>query len=266
MLERQMLQLFSDRIAGGADACVLAEDSTYRLIYVPFEHVTKSAKLSIVGITPGSTQIPAAYSTIRPMLNARLPHAEILTHAIKQGAFQGTMRTNLIKILKHFDIGGLLGIADVADLWGHHASHLHSTSVIPHAAFKRGKMFNGGFEEILSSPLLKSCFERCFVPTLAELDEECRFIALGPTPLHALQWCAERGHISPDRILGACPHPSGSSGSAVPYFLRVKQLAQLAPRDPVRRRAAAIDKFYADMRQRVEAWADSRTPQAHFVR
>jgi len=259
MIERQMLQLFSECIASGVDSCVIAEDSTYRLIYVPFVHVAKSAKLAIVGITPGSAQIAAAYAATRPMLIAGLPHGEILEQAIKQGAFQGTMRTNLIKILRHFDIGTKLGIADVAELWSRQAGLLHSTSVIPHAAFKCGKMFNGGFDEILASPLLVSCFERCFVPTLAELDGECRFIALGPTPLQALKWCAKRGHILADRILGSCPQPWGSSGSAIPYFLRTKQLGQLASLDPVRRRAATLDQSYADMRQRVDAWAGSHT-------
>jgi hypothetical protein len=262
MIDRKMFQLFSEQIKNGAVSCVVAEDSTFRLIYVPFEHVTKSAKLAIVGITPGSTQIAAAYAAVRPLLLAGLSHREILEHAIKQGAFQGIMRTNLIKIMAHFGIGEKLGIAELADLWGRHAGLLHSTSVIPHAAFRRGKMFNGNFDEILAAPLLRSCFERCFVPTLAELDEECRFIALGPTPLRGLKWCAERGHISADRILGAFPHPSGSSGSAVPYFLRAKQLGQLAARDPVRQRAAMLDQFYTDMRQRVDAWASSHNSQA----
>ena len=45
------------------------------------------------------------------------------------------------------------------------------------------------------------------------------FVALGDTPLAALDHCTARGLVSPDRILGAFSHPFGSSGSEVDVYI-----------------------------------------------
>lgn len=59
---------------------------------------------------------------------------------------------------------------DDESLWGANAGLLHSTSVVPHAAFKDGERFNAGFEEIMASPLLTRCFLDCFVPSVRQIS------------------------------------------------------------------------------------------------
>jgi hypothetical protein len=259
-MRRYMLQDFKSVIQSGVDPMksddtVAAKDGTYKAIYVPFEYVNKSAKLAIVGITPGPNQIAAAYAQTRNLLLRDLPEADVLREAIKAGAFKGGMRDNLITILKHFDLARRLGIEDEATLWTSSAGLLHSTSVVPHAAFKRGQCFNGPFSEVMRSRLLREIFETCFVPTLSELSAECRFLALGATPLDALKWCADRRIIARDQILGACPHPSPSSGNQVKYFVRAITAADISPLNPVRKRLTRLDTFYTGLKASIEAWA-----------
>ncbi len=61
--------------------------------------------------------------------------------------------------------------------------------------------------------VIRQSFEQDFVQALASLPSTALYITLGPMPLAALDWCAERGCLSPDHVLGALAHPSSSSGT-----------------------------------------------------
>jgi hypothetical protein len=166
----------------------------------------------------------------------------------KAGAFGGsTMRPNLLKMLRHFEFDRILGIEDVAHLWSTHVGLLHSTSVVPHAAFRRGELFAGSFDEILASPLFRECFEDCFAASMREMNPEALFVALGPTPRTALGWLVDKGVVRAEQVLGSFCHPSSSSGSATPYFLREVTREQLKARNPVRNRCDNLDAAYAEM-------------------
>jgi hypothetical protein len=223
-----------------SDEVVIGTDGRFSLRYIPFEHVAREAKLVIVGITPGNTQMAAAYDAFRARAMAGRSDDESRARAKEAGAFAGSMRTNLIRMLEHFDIHRRLGIPSAADLWGSAAALLHSTSVVPHAAFERGQMFNGSFSAIMGSALLRSSFDQDFIPSLEMLPDDAHFIGLGPTPLDALDHCADIGLIGRERILGMLPHPSGSSGSQVPYFLKEVSLDQLHEKNPIRNRAVSL--------------------------
>ena len=167
-------------------------------------------------------------------------HDEVLREVKRVAAFGGrTMRPNLLRMLKHFGFAELLGIADEAELWGARADLLHSTSVVPHAAFrKNGKPFAGSFGEVQASPALRRCFVEDFVPSLKQLSRETLFIALGPTPLDALKWSAKHGYVEERQIVGAFAHPATTAGSQVAIYLGERRPDELDPRDPVRHRTA----------------------------
>lgn len=151
----------------GKPEFVLGRSGKYELQYIPFEHVNTDAKLVIVGITPGTTQLNLAYAAAQLLLKKGLPESKIVWEVKKVGAFGGpSMKPNLLKMLRHFHFDKLLGIQDVESLWGKDAELLHSTSVVPHAAFRNRDMFNGSFSEVMASPLLKECFLDCFVSSL----------------------------------------------------------------------------------------------------
>ncbi|WP_431266895.1 hypothetical protein [Dankookia sp. P2] len=130
--------------------------------------------------------------------------AEVLRGVKSAAAFGGeAMRPNLLRMLRHFGMAEILGIEDEGELWGSRAGLLQSTSVVPHAAFKAGKMFGGSFDEILRTRALRRCFEEDFVPTLARIPRDAFYVALGPTPLDALDWCAARSLVRKEQVLGA---------------------------------------------------------------
>lgn len=241
----------------GAPELELGRDVKYLLRYIPFEHVSTQAKLVIVGITPGPTQLGLAYQAVRDLRQAHWSEAEILQEVKKIGAFGGaSMKPNLLKMLNHFGFAEILGIQDVGSLWDEHADLLHATSVVPHAAFKlsdgREQMFAGSFDEAMKSSLLRACFMEDFVCSLRDINPDAIYVGLGRCPESALQWCVERGYLREQQVLGAFCHPSTSGGSTTAYYLREVTKAQLSPKNPVRKRTAWLDRAYEQM------WTNTR--------
>lgn len=254
-MERNMFRRFSADLKRlgqggvGEPEFSLGTDGKYSLQYIPFEHVNADAKLVIVGITPGNNQLDLAYQTAQKLLKAGRPDDEILTEVKKVGAFGGpAMKPNLLKILRHFHFERLLGIDDVATLWEGNANLLHSTSTVPHAAFKSGDMFAGSFEDVLASPLLRGCFLDCFVPSAREMNKNALFVGLGPCPSAALEWCVQEGVLDRAQVLGSFCHPARTGGSTVKYYLRQVARDDLKPADPVRYRTDWLDQAYEQMR------------------
>ena len=254
-MERNMFARFADNLKHlredgiRASDFELGKDRKYHLQYIPFEHVNRNARLVIVGITPGNNQLDLAYRKAQELLSAGLPEKKILIEIKKYGAFGGSsMKPNLLKMLRHFEFNKILGIDDVELLWGSNADLLHSTSTVPHAAFKAGKMFAGSFDEVMSSPLLKQCFVDCFVPSAAEMNQSALFVGLGQCPQAALDWCVREGVLSRRQVLGSFCHPSATGGSTVKYYLQETNKTDLKPSDPVRHRVDWLDQAYAQMR------------------
>jgi hypothetical protein len=232
----------------------LARRGGDELFYTPFEHVNPNARLAMVGITPGPEQLKLAYRTVGSRLKVGQEDEEIRLEAKKQAAFGGpSMRPNLLKMMRHFGLAGILGIRDEEQLWGDEAGLFHATSVIPHAAFRNSKMFAGSFDDVLRSDVFREGFERDFVSSLRLMSDRTLYIGLGPTPLAALDWCAKRGLIRGNQVLGAFAHPSTSGGSQVDVYLGLKSPEDLSVGDPVRRRLQFLQPAYARMKGATDA-------------
>ncbi len=257
-MDRNLFERFAPALArlGVGDemspSLQIASDGRYSLQYTPFEYVNTSARLVIVGITPGPNQLVESYAEARKQLQYNLPVDQMLHEIKKVGAFGGaTMRPNLVRMLHHFHVAELLGIAQEADLWGRSAQLFDATSVIPHAVFKGDKKFSGSFAEVLKSNLLRECFEDCFVASIREMTSESFYLGLGPTAEDALTWCVLHGYLRDTQLLGAIPHPSTESGSQVDYFVGKMTLADLKPKDPVRNRVQWLDAAARRLSERV---------------
>ncbi|WP_321796479.1 hypothetical protein [Caballeronia sp. J97] len=268
-MKRDLFRNFFDELrragAGGINApqFSLGQAGAYELRYIPFEYVNHHAKLVIVGITPGNTQLSLAYGKAQELLRQGHPTDLILREVKKVGAFGGpSMRPNLLKMLRHFRFEHLLGIADVESLWGSDADLLHSTSVVPHAAFKNGKMFSGRFDEVLASPLLRECFHDCFVPSVEEMKSEALFVGLGPCPEAALEWCVQQGALRRNQVLGSFCHPSSAGGSTTRYYLREVAKHELGANNPVLRRTEWLDRAYDRMHASTSALLGGTAPKA----
>ena len=228
---------------------LLVKEPPYEIFYIPFEHVNRGARLVIVGITPGMNQLEMAYAETQRLLNLGTSTTEVLEAVKTLAAFGGeAMRPNLLRMLRHFNFAKILGIRDEADLWDGAAALLHSTSVVPHAAFKNSKMFSGSFDEIIKVDALRQWFESDFVASLSALATDALYVALGKTPYDALKHCVGLGVIKENQLLGAMAHPSRRGGSQVAVYLGEKTFDDLDPADPVRGRVEWLNGAYAGMR------------------
>jgi hypothetical protein len=257
-MDRNMFARYVDDLkqlgSSGVGKLELEKRGKYLLQYIPFEYVNKEAKIVIVGITPGPNQLTLAYDTAQKLLQTGRTENEILVEIKKAGAFgSSSMRPNLLKILRHFEFEKILGIKDVESLWDKDAGLLHSTSVIPHAAFtlskSRNKMFAGSFNEVMKSDLFEECFIDCFVPSIREMNQNALYVGLGPCPQAALQWCINKDYIRPEQVLGAFCHPATTGGSTTSYYLREVTRDDLHPRDPVLNRCDWLDSAYLQMKE-----------------
>ena len=243
-------------------ALYLQQSIRHEVYYAPFEYINTQARLVIVGITPGVTQLKLAYAEAQRLLQSKTSEEDALRGIISAAAFGGqAMRPNLLRMLRHFDFAAILGIDDEAELWGSAAGCLHSTSVIPHATLKAGKMFAGNFCEIRESVALRKLFDQEFIKSLVELNEEVLYIALGKTPLDALRHCIDLGVIRESQVLGGFAHPSRASGSQVAIYLGEKTPDELDEADPVRGRVPWLRAAYAQMLTATKRLRGSAAPK-----
>ena len=221
LIEHFRQALCSDR---GESDYIIAQENDYSVYYVPFERVNSDARLVLVGIRPGPTQAKCARTRARQLIRDRSEDLKALREIKRSCAFLG-MRARINQI---------------------------PTSLVPNAAFKAGKYFNGPFEAILNVAILRRQFEENFLPSVARVNKRALYVGMGPVVDEALGWCADRGVIKAEQVLGYFPHASASSGSQFNYFLRKKCLSDLKLGDPVRDRAMNLDAAYNRIKANLE--------------
>jgi hypothetical protein len=80
------------------------------MYYAPFDHVDHNAKIIIIGITPGFTQMNIAIRHAKKNLPVGRSYNTILKHIKEKAAFAGQMRTNLINMFDDLGLNKLLNI------------------------------------------------------------------------------------------------------------------------------------------------------------
>lgn len=203
------------------DLFLLEEDREKELqvYYTPFEYVNPQAKIIIAGITPGLHQMKRAYSTA---ITTAGTDEEILRTVKRESSFHGTMRENLVAMLDELKLAEQLGIETCGQLFGtcHHL--LHSTSILPHAVFYKGRNYNGSTPKILKTPLLKKYAEEYF-PGNIEGIKETLIVPLGVNVQAVIEDLLLEGLIPGHRLLRGFPHPSGGNGHRFRQFAEHKE-------------------------------------------
>jgi len=194
--------------------------------YTPFEHVNESAKIVVVGITPGETQLLNALREARVQLRAGASFDDALKAAKHVGAFSGPLRQHLVSLLDHVGFHAWLGISSTQDLFGASRHLLHSTSVLPHAVFIKGKNYNGT-PDMLRHPVLRQSLIEHFSEKIAPLKQAV-FVPLGDKVAKALDFLASEGLLSRDQILDGLPHPSPANVERIRFFIGKKSASELS--------------------------------------
>jgi hypothetical protein len=226
--------LNADELAGsqGLDEKLkLAGDGNIRVCYVPFEYINPDARIVIVGITPGRTQLVNAIKEARRLLELGANANDVLVASKQTGAFSGPMRPNLTNLLDSVGLNRWLDIPSCKDLFGSSAHLVHSTSILRNPVFVNGDNYNGT-PNMTRHPFLREQLLTYFAED-AKVLRSAVFIPLGDKVAEALRFAADNGLLDHSRILDGLPHPSGANAERIAYFLgNKKRTALSAKTDP----------------------------------
>ncbi|MGO9603180.1 MAG: hypothetical protein ACLQAT_07230 [Candidatus Binataceae bacterium] len=178
----------------------LFQDEQIACYYVPFEGVNPSARVAIIGITPGWTQMELAYRTARSALELGLPDAEVIRRVDLSASFAGTMRNNLVKMLDGIGLHVQLRLSSCSDLFSDSCDLVHTTSAIRMPTFTRGRNYTGSTPGIVNHPELR---RRLLEDLSAELSQApgALIVPLGKAVSTALEFLVQKETLDPHRCL-----------------------------------------------------------------
>lgn len=229
------------------DKLTIAREGRLQVCYAPFEYVNPRARLLIVGITPGRTQMLAAVREARRLSDAGATDKEVLRGAKRTGAFSGPMREGLIAMMDSVGIARWLGIPSAATLFGSATELVQTASALRNPVFVDGVNYNGT-PDPARSPLLLDQLTSGFTRDLGKMPE-ARVLALGDKVAGILELVIRSGALDPNRVLGTIPHPSGANAERIKYFLGQKPRAALSVKvDPTK-----LDRAKASLIERIAA-------------
>jgi len=205
-------------------------DGDIESYYAPFDYVNRAAKVVLVGVTPGWTQMERAFRTACNSLREGLGDSEVLRLVKRTGSFAGPMRKLLVGMLDGIELQHQLNIASCGELFEAAFDSLHCTSAVSAPTFKNGVNYTGQVPGLTKHPLLRRYILEALGPELASIPDAL-IIALGAAASSAVGLVIEQGSISPERCLVGFPHPSGANG----WRARTYESNHAQMRDQVRR-------------------------------
>lgn len=197
-------------------ALTISYAAPLRVIYAPFEYTPNSAKIVLVGITPGKYQAEVALKALHFALKAGKPDIEALRIAKLAASFSGPMRKNLLKMLDLIGIPAKLGLVTAADLFDH-TELAHFTSALRYPVFKKGENYSGT-PNMLKTPGLRQMINTHLAEEVRALPNAV-WMPLGEKPVVALRHLVASGVLAPDRLLEGLPHPSGANNGPIGRFM-----------------------------------------------
>ena len=196
---------------------VLEQDGRVSIYYAPFEHINHKARIALVGITPGPTQMNKANNTAREALLAGRPDLDTMKAAKQTASFSGEpMRSNLIRQMNHWGIHQWLGISDSSLLFSDARDLVHTTSLLRFPVFVGGKDYRGS-PDMTKNSFLKDHLMAHFVKEVEEL-KNTMFFGLGPKVQSVLDFLTTAGTLPEDRVIPGMLHPSGNNTYRINYL------------------------------------------------
>lgn len=213
----------------------LFTDGLISIFYAPLGFVNPTARVAIVGLTPGWQQARLAYQAAIDAI--REGASPIEAHRMRKPAvaFAGSMRRNLVRMLDELGLHEHLGMSSTADLFG--GPTLHATSALRFPVFTRGRNYSGGNPKPMKHSALVAIVDGILAPELASVSEAL-IVPLGLAVSECLSHLCARGQLEASRCLFGFPHPSGANGHRTRQF----EAAKLG------------------LRGRIRGWFDSDSP------
>ena len=139
----------------------LHREGRLRVAWAPFDYVNRSARIALVGITPGWQQTKIAYEEAYKALGEGRSYVTASRRAKARASFAGTMRKNLVSMLDEIGVARALGIESTAELFGPHRRYLHTTSALRYPVFIDGGNYTGHSPKPLSNDYLRGWLKPC---------------------------------------------------------------------------------------------------------
>lgn len=193
------------------------EKNQLKIFYAPFEYVNESAKVVIVGITPGLHQMKQSYSTVLNSKNKEDNQEKILSQVKNNSSFEGPMRKNLVQMLDELGLHDYLNLSSTIELFNEASILVHTTSVITYPVFHKGGNYGGTTPNMLKTDLLKKYVIGQFARELDQMDKPL-IIPLGVKVSKVFDYLAEQQILDTKLVLDGFPHPSGANGNRKKQF------------------------------------------------
>ncbi|MCP9916247.1 hypothetical protein [Cyanobium sp. ATX 6F1] len=193
---------------------VLYQDKNLKAVWAPFDHINSSARIALVGITPGWTQAQTAYSVAKQALAEGLDYSTACKQAHSQAAFVGSMRTNLVKMLDQLGVNKAFNIQTTGDILGKPDPRVHATSALRYPVFchksREWKNYGGHQPDALSIGFFQTMLDTLLTEELASLPAGLLIVPLGIAVERFVNY-ALRDRQLHATILQGFPHPSGAN-------------------------------------------------------
>lgn len=191
----------------------LGREGRLEAFYAPLHGVNHDARIVIVGLTPGLSQMLVAFREARALLVEGWRPPGIYHEIRRRMAFAGTMRRNLIEMLDRIGVAERLDLASTTALFDDASDLLHSTSTLRFPVLRDRRNYSGS-PSLKHSQLLTSMAAANLVPELDKLPIAL-IVPLGRAVEGAL---AHLGIDQSRKMLHGFPHPSGGNGHRTSQF------------------------------------------------
>jgi hypothetical protein len=206
------------------ESFLIQREGNLEVYYAPHnEYINTKAKIIIVGITPGWSQMQTAYKKLVDDLSVGIPLDQILIHTKKAASFAGSMRRYLIEMLDECGIPELLNTESSSSLFNEKRYLLHTTSVIKYPVFHLGKNYTGHRPKIEHSEVLSYYAYKEFPIELNSISSSALVIPLGKTVEQIIEKLLNDGKLVNHIYLFGFPHPSGANGHRKKQFAHEKE-------------------------------------------
>ena len=200
-------------------------DQRLATYYAPFDFVNRSARLALVGVTPGPTQMLESFESARDDLNAGKSQSEALERVKLRASFKG-MRRDLGRWLDELGLAAALGLPSCSAVFEpENLQMLHTTSAIRYPTFRRNREgdwvnYSGVSPTPADHPFLAAVVREVLLPELQGLSTAI-IVPLGKANAVVEALCDE-GVLPRDRCIVGMPHPSPASPHRERYFQQAK--------------------------------------------
>jgi hypothetical protein len=133
----------------------LQHDGRLEIYYAPMDWLRPTARIAIVGITPGKDTMLIAYQSAADGLAAGRTPASVLNEIKSKASFSG-FRGLLVQWLDYLGVHRHLGLSGAAALWTAEGQrYLRPTSAIRYPVLIGGKNYSGRNPSIVRHPILE---------------------------------------------------------------------------------------------------------------